>query len=58
MKKSRDEAAGLTTDWIKNGIPEPNAIAGRSLETMITPDAIYKSKFPVKELKNVTYEEY
>ncbi|MCE1207923.1 MAG: site-specific integrase [Spirochaetia bacterium] len=42
-KKNRDEAAGVATHWIKNGIPQPKALEGKSLETVMTLDAIYAS---------------
>lgn len=39
-KTSRDEAAGVATDWLKNGIPGSKTEEKRSIETQMTLDAI------------------
>jgi|GEM_PF-3082873 len=38
---NRDEAAGIATDWLKNGIPVPKKREKRSIETRMTLDAIH-----------------
>jgi len=40
-KVSRDEAAGVATDWLKNGIPVPKTRVKRPLETRMTLDAVH-----------------
>lgn len=40
-KSNRDEASGIATDWLKNGIPVPKTKQKRSIETLMTLDAVH-----------------